>query len=179
MPPSVLTIRPAEPADAAGVAEVNLRSWKVTYQGLFDERTLNGQSLDDQLRVWRALLTEPSPSQQYFVALDGEQVMGYVGAGRNADTRSPFQAELFGVVVLPGRHGQGIGTRLLGTQAQWLRVRGWQSMQYWMMESNPFRAFYESRGGLLLDQQREVEFGGKKVTVVSYGWPDLDPLIRL
>ena len=101
--------------------------------------------------VWRDLLTEPNPSRQYFVALEGDTVLGYCGAGRNVDTRSPFQAELYGANVMPGRNGQGIGTRLLGTQAQWLRLMGWQSMQLWLMERNLYRGFYERHGGQVLD----------------------------
>lgn len=80
---------------------------------------------------------------------------------------------------MPGRNGQGIGTRLLGTQAQWLRLMGWQSMQLWLMERNPYRGFYERHGGQVLDATRDLDFGGRRVTVVSYGWTELDALIRL
>ncbi len=177
MPPALLTIRPAEPADAAGVAEVNLLAWQATYRGLLDDAYVQGRSSQDQLVVWRDLLTEPNPSRQYFVALEGDRVLGYCGAGRNVDTRSPFQAELYGASVLPSR--QGIGSRLLGTQAQWLRLMGWESMQCWLMEQNPSRGFYERHGGLRLDATRELDFGGKRVTVVSYGWTELDALIKL
>lgn len=89
MPSALLTIRPAEPADAAGVAEVNQLAWQETYRGILDESYVRGRSSQDQLTVWRDLLTEPNPSRQYFVALEGDQVLGYCGAGRNADTRSP------------------------------------------------------------------------------------------
>jgi GNAT superfamily N-acetyltransferase len=179
MPSALLTIRPAEPADAAGVAEVNLSAWQTTYRGILDDDYVQGRSSQDQLVVWRDLLAEPNPSRQYFVALEDDRVLGYCGAGRNADTHSPFQAELYGATVLPGRHGQGIGSRLLGTQAQWLRLMGWESMQCWLMEQNPFRGFYERHGGLRLDATRELDFGGKRVTVISYGWTDLDALIQL
>jgi GNAT superfamily N-acetyltransferase len=179
MSASLLTIRPAEPADAAGVAEVNHASWLATYRGVLDAAYVENRSQDEQLQVWRDLLTQPDPSRQYFVALEGDQVIGYSGAGRNADRRSPFQAELFGVSLLPGRHGHGIGTRLLGTQAQWLRVAGWNNMQLWLMEQNPWRGFYERHGGILLDGSRDLDFAGKRVTVVSYGWTDLDGLIQL
>jgi GNAT superfamily N-acetyltransferase len=175
----LLTIRPAEPSDATGVAEVNHAAWLATYRDALDPGYVESRSMADQLQVWRDLLTHPDPSRQYFVALDGPDLIGYGGAGRNADRHSPFQAELFGVSVLPGRHGQGIGTRLLGTQAQWLRVMGWHSMQLWLMEQNPFRGFYERHGGTLLDGSRDLDFGGKRVTVVSYGWTELDALIKL
>jgi len=176
---SQLTIRPAEASDANAVAEVNHAAWLATYRGVLDPAYVEGRSVADQLQVWRDLLTQPDPSRQYFVALDGQQLIGYCGAGRNADRHSPFQAELFNVSVLPGRHGQGIGTRLLGTQAQWLRVMGWSSMQLWLMEQNPFRGFYERHGGVLLDGSRDLDFGGKRVTVVAYGWTELDALIKL
>lgn len=179
MPFATLTIRPAEPSDAASIAEVNQTTWLSTYRGLLDESYLNSRSLEEQMQVWRALLTEPSPSQQYFVALEGAQVIGYCGGGRNVDTRSPFQAELFVVYVLPQWHGKGVGRRLVSALAEWLRSKGWQSMQTWMMEKNPYRKFYEGLNGVLLDQVRDLDFGGKRVTVVSYGWTELEPLTNL
>jgi len=179
MPPATLTIRPAEPSDAAANAEENQATWLATYRGLLDDSYLNSRSLDEQMQVWRALLTEPNPSQCYFVAVDGDQVIGYCGGGRNADTRSPFQAELFVVYVLPAWHGKGAGRRLVAALALWLRSKGWSSMQTWLMEKNPFRSFYERLDGLLLDQVRDLDFGGARVSVVSYGWPDLEPLTRI
>lgn len=179
MSASLLTIRPAEAADATGVAEVNHAAWLATYRGVLAPATVESCSLQDQLQVWRDLLARPDPSRQYFVALEGDRVIGYGGAGRNASTHSPFQAELYGVSVLSNFGKRGVGTRLLGTQAQWLRVMGWQSMQLWVMEQNPFRGFYERRGGQLLDGTRDLDYGGQRVTVVSYGWTDLDTLTRL
>jgi GNAT superfamily N-acetyltransferase len=179
MPSATLTIRPAEPSDAAAIAEVNQATWLATYRGLLDDSYLNSRSLDEQMQVWKALLTEPNPSQQYFVALEGNQVVGYCGGGRNADTRSPFQAELFVVYVLPNWHGRGIGKRLVAALAEWIRSKGWQSMQTWLMENNPYRSFYERLEGMLLDQVRDLDFGGTRVSVRSYGWTDIEPLIKL
>jgi GNAT superfamily N-acetyltransferase len=174
-----LNIRPAEAGDAVALASVNHETWLATYRGILDAATVEARSLEDEVRLWQDLLTERSPSQQRFVALEGDRVVGYCGGGRNADTRSPFPAELFGIYVLPGWQSKGVGKKLLGTLAQWLRLQGWSSMQVWVLERNPFRRFYETCGASLLDQTRDVDYGGKRLTVLSYGWTELDKLTEL
>jgi GNAT superfamily N-acetyltransferase len=176
MPIQTLTIRPAEASDAAAIAEVNQATWRAIYAGQMDEAFLANRSTEEQLLIWKALLTEPNPSCCYFVALEGEKIIAYSGGGRNADSRSPFQAELFVVYVLPEWHGHGIGRRLVGAQARWMRSKGWNSMQTWVWEKNPFRGFYENLEGIRLDQDRELDFGGRRIRVVTYGWPGLEKL---
>jgi GNAT superfamily N-acetyltransferase len=174
-----LTIRPAEAGDALALAGVNHETWLATYRGILDAATVEARTLEDEIRIWQDLLTERNPSQQRFVALENDRIVGYCGGGRNADTRSPFPAELFGIYVLPGWQSKGVGKKLLGTLAQWLRLQGWSAMQVWVLERNPYRRFYEGCGATLLDQTRDVDYGGKMLTVVSYGWTDLDKLTEL
>jgi hypothetical protein len=52
-------------------------------------------------------------------------------------------------------------------------------MLVWVMDKNPYRHFYEKIGGELLDQTRDVDYGGSKLTVVSYGWTELGKLTNL
>ena len=175
----LLTIREAEPSDAAQIAQVNHEAWLSTYRGILTEAYLESRSLDDQVQIWQSTLAQPSPSENRFVALAGSQVIGYCGGGRNPDTRSPFQSELFGIYLLQEYQRQGVGHQLVHVLARWLQKQGSKSMLVWVMDKNPYRRFYEKIGGELLDQTRDVDYGGAKLTVVSYGWTDLGKLTNL
>jgi ribosomal protein S18 acetylase RimI-like enzyme len=176
---TLLTIREAEPSDAAQIAQVNLETWLSTYHGILDEAYLQSRSLDDQVSIWQSTLAQASPSENRFVAVAGNQVVGYCGGGRNPDTRSPFQSELFGHYILKQYQNQGLGKQLTHALARWLQKQGSQSLLVWVMDKNPYRRFYEKIGGELLDQTRDLDYGGKKLTVVSYGWLDLNKLVNL
>jgi RimJ/RimL family protein N-acetyltransferase len=176
---TLLTIREADPSDAAQIAQVNLESWMSTYRGILDEAYLQSRSLDDQVQIWNSTLTQFNPSENRFVAVAGNHVVGYCGGGRNPDTRSPFQSEMFGIYILKQYQGQGLGKQLTHVMARWLQKQGSQSMLVWVMDKNPYRSFLEKIGGELLDQTRDVDYGGKKLTVVSYGWTNMGKLLSL
>jgi GNAT superfamily N-acetyltransferase len=176
---SAFIIRPAEAGDAEQIAFVNHEAWLSTYHGILDDAYLESRSLDDQVALWQETLAQRNPSAQRYVALQGSKVLGYCGGGRNPDPHSPFQSELFGIYVLKQQQGQGVGRQLSVVLANWLLVQGHQSMLVWVMEKNPYRRFYASIGGELLDQSRDVDYGGKKIGVVSYGWTNLKALADL
>ena len=175
----LLTIREAQPADAAQIAQVNFETWRSTYSGILDPEFLEARSLEEQVSLWQETLNTLSPSSKRFVAVSGRDVVGYSGGGRNPDTRSPFQSELFGIYVLKAYQGQGLGQELTKVLARWLIGQNYQSMQVWIMEKNPYRRFYEKLGADLLDQSRDLDYGGKRLTVVSYGWLNLPSLTNL
>jgi GNAT superfamily N-acetyltransferase len=176
---TLLTIREAEPSDAAQIAQVNFETWRSTYTGILAPEHLEARSLEEQVKLWQETLSTLSPSSKRFVALSGRDVIGYSGGGRNPDSRSPFQSELFGIYVLKAFQGQGLGQQLTRVLAHWLLAQGNGSMQVWVMEKNPYRRFYEKIGGELLDQSRDLDYGGTRLTVVSYGWTQLQSLTNL
>jgi len=176
--PETALIRLATPSDAPEIARVNHQTWVETYKGILDDEVIKARSLEEQVKVWQDQLGAPKPSELRFVAEAHGQIVGYVGGGRNADTHSPFQAELFGIYVVRDFQNKGLGSRLVSALAAALKEKGHGSMLVWIMEKNPYRKFYEKLGGLLLDQSRDVEYGGKNLRVACYGWADLGPLIR-
>ena len=81
--------------------------------------------------------------------------------------------------MLPEYQSQGLGHQLVHGLARWLEKQGSQSMLVWVMDKNPYRRFYEKIGAQLLDQTRDVNYGGKNLTVLSYGWTNLHSLLSL
>jgi GNAT superfamily N-acetyltransferase len=147
-----------------------------TYKDILDQSTIQARSLEEQVRIWQNQLGTPAPSEMRFVADVSGMITGYAGGGRNPDTHSPFQAELFGIYVLGDYQKKGMGQALVRALSAWLLEKGHRSMLVWIMAQNPYRKFYEKLGGALLEQNREIDYGGKKVNVVCYGWSDLSKL---
>jgi hypothetical protein len=45
-------------------------------------------------------------------------------------------------------------------------------MIVWVLAANIYRSFYETPGGQIVGE-KEVDFGGKNLTEIAYGWRDL------
>jgi hypothetical protein len=56
----------------------------------------------------------------------------------------------------------------------WLMEAGYRSMFLWTLQDARGRSFYESIGGRLLDRQKTLDFGGRRLVAVAYAWDDLD-----
>ena len=48
-------------------------------------------------------------------------------------------------------------------------------MLVWVLEKNPFRAFYEALGGRQI-YEKEVTFGEARLVEVAYGWQNISRL---
>jgi GNAT superfamily N-acetyltransferase len=73
--------------------------------------------------------------------------------------------------------GKGAGRELIRTLASWLNQHDYRKMRLWVLEDNPSCRFYEKLGGARLSGAKTVELGGKTLTEVAYGWPDLSALL--
>ncbi len=171
------SLRPAQISDAQAIARVNHVTWAETYQDILEPAYIQSRSLDEQVKLWQDQLASANPSEARILAERDGSLWGYAGGGRNPDTHSPFSAELFGIYVLRDYQRQGVGTALLKSLAAWLNEQGHRSMLVWIMRENPFREFYLKTGASQLEQTREIDYGGKKLTLLSYGWDDIKKLL--
>ena len=79
--------------------------------------------------------------------------------------------------MLPDRQRQGVGRLLTASVAGELVERGIRSMLVWALADSPYRRFYESLGGRLLDKQALYSSNGVELPEVAYGWADLGVLV--
>ena len=94
------------------------------------------------------MLLEPRPLEFVWVAEDGGRVVGLVLATPSHDAdATPEVGEIGAIHVEPGRHGQGIGRRLLAAAVDDLRAAGFRRATLWVIRENTeARRFYESNG---------------------------------
>lgn len=172
------TVRPASPADAAGIAKVHVASWRATYPGLLPDSFLVNLSIETYTRRWRSLLAGERQGRRSFVVQDiVEGVVGFASCGPQRTAIPAYAGEFYAVYLADHLHGQGLGRRLMGAMASDLLGTGMRSAVVWVLRDNPSRWFYERLGGQRLAEQ-PITFAGARLSEVAYGWLDLAPLSR-
>ena len=138
-----IEIRPAEPEDARGIAEVHVQAWREAYAHLVSADGLARLSIDQRELRWNEILVIPDAS--IWVATDEDVVIGFAGSGPSRESDAPRSLELQSIYVLASHYGTGAGQRLLEA------ALGDAPATLWVADDNPrARAFY-ARNGLLPD----------------------------
>lgn len=105
MPSRPVTIRPARPDDAAGVADV-YNHYVLNTVATFEEEPVAVSAMATRIAD---TLAAPLP---WLVAEDGAAVVGYAYAARWKPRAAYRHTVETTVYLAPGRSGQGLGTRL-------------------------------------------------------------------
>jgi ribosomal protein S18 acetylase RimI-like enzyme len=117
-------ILPATPQDAKAIGDVTLAVWLATYPN--DEAGITGEDIrakfafttpqDEAKSVEeRARRIMEDSSKRYWVAKDGDTVIGYCVAQKGSD-KNVLQA----LNILPGYQGGGLGRRFMEQALSWL-----------------------------------------------------------
>ncbi len=171
-----MEFREATVEDATAIAEVHVASWRTTYKGLLPDDLLAGLSVESRAEMWRQAAELAGKDSKYFaplVAEDPDQgIVGFAHVGRERETESGFDAELYAIYVLRTHQGRGIGRQLFLRSVGRLLERGHNSMRLWVLEGNPAQRFYERMGGQM-GESKGIEIGGTEYSEVSYSWSDI------
>jgi ribosomal protein S18 acetylase RimI-like enzyme len=164
-------IRPARIDDARAMAQVHVDAWRITYAGIVADAYLANLSYERSQAKWIAYLSDPRTHAFVAEAQPG-QIVGLASGGPTQETLPGYDGELYVLYVLRAYQGMGYGRLLFSQVARTLASEGYRSLVAWVLKDNPACGFYERLGGLLLGE-KAVEIGGKPLTDVAYGWPDL------
>jgi ribosomal protein S18 acetylase RimI-like enzyme len=167
---SEITIRPARPGDARGIARLDVETWRTTYAGVLSASYLVGLSERRREAGWRSvILRDPRDVR---VAVDSiGTTLGFGSCGPNRGDRS-FAGEVFTLYVAPDWQNQGIGRRLLIALFRRLVAAGRNSAILWVLRDNPARFFYERLGAHQVSR-KSLAVGGTTIEATAYGWRDL------
>ena len=165
-----ISIRPARPADARGIALLDVETWRTTYAGVLSTSYLVGLSERRREGGWRmAILREPRDVR---VAVDAAgTILGFGSCGPSRSERH-FPGEVFTLYVAPDWQNLGIGRRLLIALFRRLAASGLDAAIVWVLRDNPSRFFYERLGGHQTTH-KAIAVGGGLVEAIAYGWRDL------
>src|SRR5260370_20834026 len=106
-----ITIRPARPGDARGIARLDVETWRATYAGVLSTAYLVGLSERRREAGWRGVILREPRDVRVAVGSTGA-ILGFGSCGSHPAHRS-FTGEEFTLYVAPDWQNQGIGPRLL------------------------------------------------------------------
>jgi ribosomal protein S18 acetylase RimI-like enzyme len=167
---SEITIRPARPGDARGIARLDIETWRSTYAGVLSPTYLVGLSERRREIGWHYVILREPRDVRVAIAADGT-ILGFGSCGPSrGDPR--FSGEVFTLYVAPDWQNRGIGRSLLIALFRRLVAVERPSALVWVLRDNPSRFFYERLGGRRVGR-KFFSMAGAAVEAMAYGWPDL------
>lgn len=148
-----IRIRRAEPDDAERLSAVHVRTWQLAYEGLVPQAVLDSLDIAARAERWRATLEHPVA--RTWVALEGDDLIGFSSSGPARDADPPWPLELWALYVHPRRHGSGAAMLLADA------ALGELPAYLWVLDGNA-RAirFYEKVGFTLDGASKDERMGG-------------------
>ncbi|WP_158884964.1 GNAT family N-acetyltransferase [Amycolatopsis anabasis] len=146
----MVELRDATRADAHGIANVLVRSWRAAYRGLLPDDVLAGLSIADREQFWSEVLTARPPHTRAIVATIADAIVGFAATGPPlvpADRADPTLGDLYALYLAPDVWRRGIGTQLHAAALDRLRSCGFTHAGLWVLDTNE-RAlrFYHHHG---------------------------------
>jgi ribosomal protein S18 acetylase RimI-like enzyme len=161
---SRIEIRSATLRDAASVAQIHAASAAAAYRGLVDEAHLQFMPIEKRTAYWKEAIDYGEP--QVFVAVDGGQLVGFVGFDRSRDPKTkPTVGEIWAIYVEPGRWNSGVGLALWDAAREGLQDEGCTSVTVWIPLDNERALRFHELAGFKreLNTARTATVGGVKL----------------
>ena len=175
----MIQIRRATINDSAGIAHVQVDSYRTAYADFFSQAYLDHFTYEEQAQDWYDWMMTKPRDLLYVAQTDAGEIVGYALGRPGLTEISPYDSELISLHVRQSLQRQRVGKNLVITMAGQLQKQGCASMMLWVLEKNPARSFYEKLGGKQIDE-REVEVAeGERALEVAYGWSDISRLLNL
>ena len=165
-------------ADAMAVAMLHAESWRLHYRGAYRDEYLDGEVVEDRIRVWKDRLLAPAPNQFVVLAEEDDDLIGFACAYGGYDER--WGSLLDNIHVRPEHQGSGIGAALVAEVAAWCRKNyAGCGLYLWVLEQNrSAQRFYQRLGAS--DQGGELSEppGGGQTQSRRYAWKTVPALPR-
>ena len=168
-----VTVRIATPSDSEAIARIKIETWRHAYAHILDRDVLKRMDIGQESARWRERITEHQENERTWVAVDGEEVVGYLVVGPNRFPEAPCDGELQAIYVRPSHHKRGIGIALLRVGVPWMIEHGYKSMAVFVFRDNPLGVTFYKSIGAEFHNAGELEIGGKKYADESYVWKSL------
>lgn len=165
-----MEVRSAVIGDAERIAALNAAGWRAGFRGVINDAYLTDYDGLPGLR--HATLAEPGNDDIQLVAVDGEEIVGWVAGGpAHEDDLGPGAYEVRACYVDPARWRTGVGRRLVGALVEGLDLGRWTHLMLWTpRDAAPTNAFYRSLG-MVRDGRESLLDRGGPVPLVRFSVP--------
>jgi len=168
-------IRRATIEDAAEIANVNVNTWRESYQGLLPQDYLDDRPLQFKniYRLWKKIIADET---QITLVADCEKngIVGFVYGKDNRDPEFENYAEVYAIYLFKKYHGKKIGFELLKQYFESLKLIGYEKAYLWVLKDNPTIKFYEKMGAQNTGDVKEPVVGSQIAIHHCYSWSNLN-----
>ena len=166
----MVTVRPAQPADAAAVAAVHVGSWQAAYRGLVPDAYLDALQPRDRQGRYR-FGVEDADAPATLVAVEDDAVLGFATTGPARGGEGDSCGELLALYLDPVAWDRGIG-RLLMAEARAALSRRFAVAVLWVLKGNSrAERFYRADGWAPDGRGRTEVVWGIAIDEIAYRRP--------
>ena len=178
----MLFIRPASVTEAKDIAEVQVESWRETYQGgMIPDHVLKENKIENRIPYWTHFLRNmPEKTAVYVAEFWGGSpagVVGFVLAGPEKVGLTEYEGEIQALYLKKAAKGKGIGKKLMKAGAKHLLKQGLIRTCVWaVFENENARSFYEYMGGKPVGS-RYLDLPPSRIRESAYGWASAQEIL--
>lgn len=171
-----VSIRPAEPRDAARIAELHVEGWQ-EFRDFVPTEVMARRTVASRKHEWAEFLRGDRAGTWTTVAeLDGA-VVGFASTRLLATPEFGARGEIKNLFVAGSRRGSGVGKALLADAARRLAANGGEPIVLYSFTENPYRGAYDRLGGEVVGE-RPTQWNGVVVPETAHVWATAADLIR-
>lgn len=172
--------RVANITDLENLAKLHAESWRESYRGIFSDKFLDKDVLEDRRNYWINRLSSPKKNQFVMIAVDNNGIAGFICAfGNESPTWGTFIENLH---VSKSAQGRGIGKQLMYSAAKWAdEIFDHKGVYLEVLEGNlNARNFYHCIGAKHQETNLWLPPGSNdKVNDLLYVWESNFPLLQI
>jgi GNAT superfamily N-acetyltransferase len=135
-----------EENSARKLAEVHVKSWQETYQGLLPQSVLESFSIEQRTKMWTQILKKVDPETVCLGVWIGNQLVGFMHAGPVRSSVEGSDIELYALYLLKDAQGLGLGRELMSQFYEFARARNSTRASLLILKGNPTETFYVKSG---------------------------------
>ena len=141
-------IRKRRKEDCKDFAHVVTVAWNETYQGIVPDWFLLELKNNEDARTKKAYNEFDENSNNQFVLVVDEEVVGFVNFGITDDEEYDHCGEIFALYIISKYKGYGFGRKLVEYAKNELKNMGCNKMIIACLKGNPSNEFYKHIGGV-------------------------------
>ncbi|PSU35831.1 GNAT family N-acetyltransferase [Photobacterium lutimaris] len=166
----MIIVKPAQSKHQHDITRLHAISWQSVYTGLLDEKYLSEDVFQERGAIWEQRFSQPSENQRIYVALENENLLGFICIYLDQDSEQGTLIE--NLHVDKDTKGKGVGKALLQHATRIIQTEASHSGAYLEVLSQNISAqhFYDYMGGKPIISQQWQAPEGSFVDELVYGW---------
>jgi len=170
-----IVVRKACETDLKDIIKVHIATWESSYRSFVPSEYIEAFIKKTNEKDWREQLRSMIEKNFFYIAEIRKQIVGFAIGGLVRRKDLNYKGELMGIYVLKQYQRKGAGKALTRRIVEELIKLDINSMLIWVLANNPYRSFYDSLGGKIVDRKEHEIL---KLPVVAYGYDNLNDLIK-